>query len=396
MSFTLDDCQMEAIEKLHTGAILVGGVGSGKTITALAYYFKQQKGASPVVHDKNFIPMSEDSKPLYVITTARKRDSLDWVKEAAIFNVTPIVDSWNNLHKYTHITNAFFFFDEQRVVGSGQWVKSFLKIAKNNEWILLSATPGDTWIDYIPVMIANGYYKNRTEFLRRHVVFNNFSKFPKVDHYVEVGRLIKIKNQLLVNMHVLRHTIRLEHYEKCEHDVQKTNLIHIDRWNVFDNSPVVDASEMCRLMRKVCNSDASRINKIKELYDKHKKVIIFYNFNYELALLEEFANVNQIPYTQWNGRKHEELLREKEQWLYLCQYTAASEAWNAIETDTIIFYSLNYSYKIMEQSSGRIDRRNTPYTYLYYYYLISDSPIDRAIQSALKKKKNFNEQSFSS
>jgi len=394
MAIKLYEHQKAAIEKLHTGAILVGGVGSGKSLTALGYFFSKIRGGkSPIVGNDGYSPMKID-KDLYIITTARKRDSGDWGREAANFCISPVVDSWNNISKYVGIKNAFFIFDEQRLVGSGTWVKSFYKIANYNDWILLSATPGDTWLDYIPVMVANGFYKNRTEFLRRHVVFSRFSKFPKVDHYIEVHRLVKIRDSILVNMHFVRKTIRNEIDILCDHPKDTTKLLLINRWNYLEDAPIKNVSELCRLLRKAANSDPSRLIKLKEIFDRHKKLIIFYNFDFELEILEKFAIENDISYSQWNGHKHESLLKEESSWLYLCQYTSASEAWNAIETDTIVFYSQNYSYKIMEQAAGRIDRMNTPFENLYYYTFISNSPIDLAIRKALINKRDFNESRF--
>ncbi len=393
-AFKLRDYQKAAVEKLHTGAILVGGVGSGKTITALSYFFSKICGGKhPALGDLRYSPEIKKT-PLYVITTARKRDSLDWQKEAGVYLLEPIVDSWNNIQKYVGTEKSFFIFDEQRVVGSGKWVKSFLKIAKRNQWILLSATPGDTWLDYIPVMIANGYYNSRREFLIRHVVFNHFSKFPKVDHYVEINRLIRIRREIVVNMHFVRKTERHYHDVVCEHDRSKVRMLYEDRWNIFENRPIKDAGELCLTLRKVVNSDFSRVEKLLGIFRKHRKVIVFYNFDYELRILEETAEKSGIPYSQWNGHKHEELLRDKSEWMYFCQYTAASEAWNAIETDTVIFFSLNYSYKIMEQSSGRIDRMNTSFSDLHYYRLISNSIIDKMILRALTSKQMFQESAF--
>jgi len=386
--------QKAAIEKLHNGAILVGGVGSGKTLTALGYVFSIiRKGKHPIVGDDGYSPMKVDKK-LYVITTARKRDSLDWQKEAGSFLIEPIIDSWNNIDKYVTIRDAFFIFDEQRLVGNGAWVKAFYKITSKNEWILLSATPGDTWLDYIPVMVANGFYKNRTEFLRRHVVFSRFSKFPKVERYIEVQRLIKIRDRILVNMHFVRKTIRNDIEVICSYDRELNNKLMIDRWNIYEDRPVRNISELCYLLRKLTNSDPSRLIKLHEIIEKHPKVIIFYNFDYELYILEEFARNSNIPYAQWNGHKHEGIPNDEKGWIYLCQYTSASEAWNATETNTIIFFSQNYSYKIMEQASGRIDRLNTSYENLYYYHLMSNSPIDLGIHKALTQKQMFNEHRF--
>ncbi len=343
-------------------------------------------------------------KDLYIITTARKRDTLEWEKECTYFllssqkefnihNVKVVIDSWNNIKKYSSTKNSFFIFDEQRVVGSGVWVKSFLKITKANNWILLSATPGDTWLDYIPVFIANGWYKNRTEFLRRHVVYNSFSKYPKVDRYVEVGRLLKLRDSVIVKMHYQKRTIAHDKSIITEFDREALNTAVVKRWHIYKNRPIRDISELCYLLRKIVNSDPSRVLAIKDLLNKHPKVIIFYNFIYEKDLLLKLAEELNYPVAQWNGQEHQ-LIPETEKWMYIVQYAAGAEGWNCIETNTIIFYSQNYSYKATIQAAGRIDRLNTPFTDLYYYYLRSNSVIDFAIKKALDNKKSFNEHKF--
>lgn len=399
MLLNLYEHQKIAVNQLKTGSILCGGVGSGKSLTALVYFFTKECGGKI---DPDITSMKKP-KDLYIITTAAKRDTLDWERECSIFplsrerlasidNIQVIVDSWNNIKKYINTVNAFFIFDEQRVVGAGSWVKSFLKITKTNNWILLSATPGDTWMDYIPAFIANGFYKNRSEFLRSHVVYNTFTKYPKVDHYVEEGKLNKLKDQILVNMSYSKPT--LSHYEDVivKFDKKKFDLV-IKRWNPYEEKPIKDISEYCQVMRKVVNSDISRIEAIKKLIEKHQKVIIFYNFNYELFMLRSLKEELDIELAEYNGHKHEQL-PTSQKWIYLVQYMSGAEGWNCIETNTIIFYSQNYSYRIMTQAAGRIDRLNTPYSNLYYYTLISLSSIDQAISKALKNKKDFNEHKF--
>lgn len=376
----LYDYQKEAIEQLKNGSILCASVGSGKSRTALGYYiFKECK---------------EESKDLYIITTAKKRDDKDWELEAAPFlldNIT--VDSWNNIKKYQNVYGAFFIFDEQRLVGSGAWVKAFYKIANKNHWILLSATPGDTWKDYIPVFVANGLYKNKTDFERQHAVFSRFSKYPKIEKYIGLRKLVNNRNQILVTMNSDSHTFPVHNYINCDYSKELYLRIVRDRWNIYDNEPIRETGKLCYLMRKVVNSDDSRLLNVLEIIKSHKKVIIFYNFTYELNLLRDLMSSIDMPFSEWNGQKHEKILTGNK-WCYLVQYTAGAEGWNCITTDTIIFFSQNYSYKIQAQSEGRIDRLNTPYTKLYYYHLISNSPIDKGILRALKSKKNFNEKSF--
>ena len=400
----LRDYQLEAIGKMKNGCILNGGVGSGKSLTSLSYYYLQNGGSLEFLSGKDYIPMPNPPKDLYIITTARKRDTFEWEGEMSHFLLSThdelnkydnqvIVDSWNNIQKYKDVEDAFFIFDEQRVVGSGAWVKAFLKIAKQNQWILLSATPGDTWSDYIPVFIANGFYKNKTEFMREHAVFSRFSKYPKIEKYIGTGRLIRQRREILVDMKFERETVQ-HHYDiyvtydnKLYKDVMKR------RWDVWNDEPIVNASGLCYALRKIVNSHESRSTKLLELFETHQKMIVFYNFDYELEILKSLYFGEGVIVAEWNGHKHEPTPTGN-RWVYLVQYTAGAEGWNCITTDTIVFYSLNYSYKIMHQSAGRIDRLNTPYKDLHYYYLKSRSGIDLAIERALNDKRKFNESSF--
>ena len=388
--FRLYDYQLEAINNMKNGCILCGGVGSGKSLTALGYYYKINGGN---LYGSNYGRMQKDAHKLIIITTAHKRDSHEWEKDMGMFNLEATVDSWNNITKYEAVENAFFIFDEQRVVGNGTWVKSFLKIAKKNQWILLSATPGDTWADYIPVFIANGFYKNRSEFNREHAIWKCCGSFYKVDRYINIGRLIRLRDSILVDMDFNRQTVHHEIDINVGYDKIFYKTVMKTRMNPWINEPCQNAAELCGCLRKCVNSDPSRAEAILELCRKHPKVIIFYNFDYELDILKDIKYEIDTKIAEWNGHKHQEI-PNTDRWVYLVQYTAGCEGWNCIKTDTIIFYSQNYSYKVMLQASGRIDRLNTPFTDLYYYHIKSDSTIDKAIAKALSDKKKFNEGKF--
>lgn len=401
----LYDYQLDAVNRMKNGCILCGGVGSGKSRTSLAYYYKEQGG---ILGTKNYNKMKEP-RDLYIITTARKRDTLEWEGELAPFllSTSPdvnlyknkvVVDSWNNIKKYSDVYGAFFIFDEQRVVGKGAWVKAFLKIAKRNRWILLSATPGDSWTDYIPVFVANGFYKNKTEFINQHVIYRWINKsYPKIDRYVATGRLIRLRNEILVDMDFTRKTNAHHEDVYVNYDISKYRDVMRSRWDPYKNEPIENASRLCYTLRKVVNSDDSRVIALMEILEKHPRAIIFYNFDYELELLKNLAygdhDGKKTEIAEWNGHVHQAVPTGKN-WIYLVQYTAGAEGWNCITTDTIIFFSQNYSYKIMQQSAGRIDRLNTPYLDLYYYHLKSRSGIDLAISKALKQKKQFNASRF--
>ncbi len=401
----LSDYQMDAVKRLKNGSILCGGVGSGKSRTALAYYmFVVCKGMVPLNGGSDISPMKEPMD-LYIITTARKRDTLEWQKECVpfllyeekdpIFNVKIVVDSWNAIGKYTEITNAFFIFDEQRVVGYGTWAKAFIVISRSNKWILLSATPGDTWMDYISVFVANGFYKNKTQFINEHVIYNRFAKYPKVDRYLGIAKLIRERDSILVNMDYQKKTVMNHIVLKVGYPSDIYNYVVTERWNIYKNEPCQDAGSLCQTLRRVVNECDERRIQMVDLIRNNPKLIVFYNFNYELEILRFICtNICRVPYSEWNGQKHEAIFTEKDKWVYLVQYSAGAEGWNCIDTNVIVFYSPNYSYKIATQAAGRIDRVNTPFVNLYCYHILSDSSIDRAIWNCLEKKKIFNESMF--
>lgn len=406
---SLYDYQLDAVKRMKNGCILCGGVGSGKSRTSLAYYYKEQGGRLGTCENEvmtsrkasgKYVDM-QNPRDLYIITTARKRDTKEWEGElvpfllttnpdVAYYNNKVVVDSWNNIGKYKDVYGAFFIFDEQRVVGSGAWVKAFLNIARKNKWILLSATPGDTWSDYIPVFVANGFYKNKTEFMREHIVYSRFTKYPKIDHFINTGKLIRHRNDILVTMDFNRPTV--SHHEDvfCSYDISKYKETSKTRWDPFKNEPIINAAGLCYVWRKIVNTDESRQVALLELFEKHPRMIVFYNFNYELDILREVFGNLECKVGEWNGQLHQPVPTGKS-WVYLVQYTAGAEGWNCITTDTIVFWSQNYSYKVMQQAAGRIDRLNTKFIDLYYYHLKSRSGIDLAISRALSQKRNFNE-----
>lgn len=393
----LYDYQMNAVNNMRNGCILNGGVGSGKSRTGLYYYFKEQGG----IINQDYVPM-KNPKDLYIITTAMKRDSLEWEGELTYFLLSKnpelnyyknkvVIDSWNNIKKYKDVYGAFFIFDEDRVTGSGVWVKTFLNIARKNNWIILSATPGDQWSDYIPVFIANGFYKNKTEFIKEHIQYDPHCRnYPKIIGYRNTGRLIRLRNQILIDMDFTRHTTPHHEDVYVKYDISKYKDTIRNRWDIFKNEPIQQASGLCYVLRRIVNSDESRQVALFEIFEKHPRMIVFYNFDYELDILKGMNFGDNVDIAEWNGHAHQPVPNGKS-WVYLVQYTAGAEGWNCIKTDTIVFYSQNYSYKVLAQACGRIDRLNTPYMDLYYYHLKTRSGIDLAISKSLAQKKQFNE-----
>lgn len=378
MTFELATHQVEAIKKLDTGKVLVGGVGSGKSIAALAYASERHPNTR-----------------IIALTTAKKRDSGEWFGDAMKMSLRQDleVDSWNNIKKYEDVTDAFFIFDEQRVVGNGAWTKSFYKICKSNPWILLSATPADTWLDLVPIFIANGLYRNRTQFNNDHVRFSRFVKYPKVDGYLDTWLLEQHRKAIYVEMPYLKKAVREEHMVEVEFNRENEKMLYTARWNYMENRPLKDAGELMRLMRMNANTDWSRYERLKEIIADKQRVIVFYNHNYELAQLRLLMAELDIPVAEWNGHMHQDL-PIGDSWIYLVQYQAGGEGWNCVTTDTVVFYSIPYSYRNFEQAKGRIDRLNTQYETLHYYIFKSRAIIDQAIWKSLTKKKNFQASAF--
>ena len=399
----LYDYQLEAVKNMRNGCILNGGVGSGKSRTGLYYYFSEQGGS----YIPEFIP-AKNPRDLYIITTAMKRDSKEWVGELANFSMSPnpecnyynnkiVIDSWNNIKKYADVVGAFFIFDEDRITGKGAWVKTFLDIARKNKWIVLSATPGDNWEQYIPIFVANGFYKNRSEFCREHIVYSRYcTKFPKIEKFIGTGTLIRHRNEILVDMDFNRPT---EHHHidvHCEYDVPKYKEVMDYRWNPYKDEPIAQASSLCYALRRIVNEDESRQTALLDIVADNERTIVFYSYDYELDILRNLGYMNDgdaVEVAEWNGHKHQPIPNKKK-WVYLVQYTSGCEGWNCIATNTMVFYSQQYSYKVLNQACGRIDRLNTKYVDLYYYHLKSTAPIDWAISKAISEKKTFNENKY--
>ena len=392
----LHDYQKDAVTKMRNGCILNGTLGSGKSRTGVYYYFKEQGGSI----DPDYKPM-KNPKDLYIITTAMKRDSCEWIQELINYKMCPdpelnyydnkiVIDSWNNIQKYKNIYGAFFIFDEDRVTGSGKWVKAFLDIARKNKWIILSATPGDTWEQYIPVFVANGFYKNKTEFVREHIIYSRFTKYPKIDRYINTGRLIRLRNQILIDMDFSRKTIPHHEDVYVTYDVSMYKDAMKLRWDPYKDEPIQQASGLCYVLRRIVNEDESRQVALMQLAEKHPRIIVFYSYDYELDILKKLHYGSNTKVAEWNGHQHQPI-PEGNNWVYLVNYAAGAEGWNCIRTDTIVFYSQTYSYKTLSQAAGRIDRLNTPFRDLYYYHFKSRSGIDLAISKALNEKRQFNE-----
>ena len=399
----LYDYQLEAVKNMRNGCILNGGVGSGKSRTGLYYYFSEQGGS----YIPEFIP-AKNPRDLYIITTAMKRDSKEWIGELANFSMSPnpecnyynnkiVIDSWNNIKKYADVVGAFFIFDEDRITGKGAWVKTFLDIARKNRWIVLSATPGDNWEQYIPIFVANGFYKNRSEFCREHIVYSRYcTKFPKIEKFIGTGTLIRHRNEILVDMDFDRPT---EHHHidvHCEYDIPKYKEVMEYRWNPYKDEPIAQASSLCYALRRIVNEDESRQTALLDIVADNERTIVFYSYDYELDILRNLGYMNDgdaVEVAEWNGHKHQPIPNKKK-WVYLVQYTSGCEGWNCIATNTMVFYSQQYSYKVLNQACGRIDRLNTKYVDLYYYHLKSTAPIDLAINKAISEKKTFNENKY--
>ena len=397
--------QIQAVRQLQNGSILAGGVGSGKTLTSLAWYLTSVCNAASFKKGGSLAKKKVKGSPtLYVITTAKKRDSLEWEEEAARLGLSTdpecsftgsaiVVDSWNNIWKYSDREHAVFFFDEQRASGSGRWVKEFLKITRKNTWLLLSATPGDVWMDYLPVFMAHGFFRTRTEFLEDHVIFDRFVKYPKVKRYIGEAKLQRLRQSILVEMPMERHTTRVRKTIYCNYDHDLYKWVVKNRMDPWTNEPLRDAGGVCRILRKVVSDNDWRSDETLRLLTSHERVIVFYNYDYELERILAVADRDGRPSSQWNGHRHDPV-PGGERWIYICQYTSAAEGWNCTSTDTVLFWSLNYSWRVTEQCEGRIDRMNTPYSRLNYYFLESRSSIDQAVRRSLSAKRVFNEKAF--
>ena len=375
------------------------------------WYFKDCGGC---ISGDKYIKMWKP-KDLYIITTAHKRDTMDWNVEMIPFCMTTlqgkrdkkgnliqktmydnkiVVDSWQNIGKYTNVSNAYFIFDEDHVVSFGAWGTAFIEIAKHNKWIVMTATPADQWREYAPIFVACGFYKNKTDFNKQHIIWDPWVKnFPKVKGYMNTGRLIRLRNKITVQINYKHQIDIYDHPVICDYDKTKYNYLMTERYDIWKDEPIQNAGGLCYCLRRVCNENMSRIEKLKRILEKYNRVIVFYNYDYELYLIKSIDWGEDVIVDELNGHKHGEL-PDGDKWLYLCQYASGAEAWNCTTTNVTVFFSQTYSYKMLIQAKGRIDRQNTPYRELHYYHFLCKSPIDISIKKALGRKKKFNEGSF--
>ena len=396
--------QREALGKMFSGCILNGGTGSGKSRTGIYWYFSNYGGK---IENKKYTPMRPNPPDLYIITTAKKKHDMEWEEELIPFHLYPdskthiteyygnkvVIDSWNVVKKYVGVKDSVFIFDEDKITGSGAWAKAFLKITKNNEWIVLSATPGDCWEDYETIFIANGFFRTRTEFRDEHLVYSRYTSYPDIIGYRNEGRLIRLRNKILINMKFDRQTV--PHHEDIynEYDKYLYKEVMRNRFDPYKNEPIQQAAGLCYVLRRIVNTDESRQVKLLEIFEKHPKLIIFYSFDYERDILLNLSYGDDVVVAEYSGHAHEKV-PDSDRWVYLVNYSAGAEGFNCIKTNCIVFYSQTYSYKTLLQATGRIDRLNTPFIDLYYYHFKSYSQIDLAIGRALKDKKQFNEGKF--
>lgn len=391
--------QRKALAKMFDGCVLNGTVGSGKSRTGLYYYFSKYGGK---IENQEYTPM-KDPPDLYIFTTAKKVHDKEFEEELVPFLLYPdqdtkrtkyyenkvIIASWNVIKKYEDIKDCFVIFDENKINGKGAWAKTFLKITKNNNWIILSASNGDRWEDYETLFVAEGFFRNRTEFRDNHLLYSRYTSYPKVTGYRNEERLFRLRDRILIDMDFKRHTNPIHKDVFVQYDVARYKDAIRKRWDPYRDEPITQASGLCHVLRRIVNEDESRQKALLEILEDHPKAIIFYNFDPELEILLNLAYPPGTEVAQYNGHKHEPIPKN-DRWVYLVNYNAC-EGWNVTSTDTMIFYSQNYSYKVMVQAAGRIDRLTTKFDDLYYYHLKSRSGIDLAISRALSQKKKFNE-----
>lgn len=397
--------QHECVQALRSGKVLAAGVGAGKSIMAL-YWYVTKCCTVRTSHNANgeLFQIMPGSPDLVIITTAKKRDNHEWDDELYRYalhqgenskkmgRVHVTIDSWNNITKYVD-TSAVFIFDEQRAIGSGAWSKAFVRIARRNPWVMLSATPADTWSDWCPIFVADGFYRNRTEFFRRHAVYSRYTKYPRIDRWIDEDYLNRCRDRVLVTCEVPRETERVVHQLTCAYDKETVRKAMKTRWNPETEEPFLNATELCFYLRRVIDTDPTRLSYAAHVVRDHRKVIIFYTLRAELEQILKLEEVTGVPVYQYNGGRHDDL-PQGNSWVYAVQFQAGSEGWNCTSCNTVLYWSLPYSYKQAEQAAGRIDRLDTSYKTLNYYIMRSFAPLDLGIIRALRNKENFNASGF--
>lgn len=313
-------------------------------------------------------------------------------------NICQNIKSFTKLLKETDLMGAYFVGDEYHKYKNpvSKRSKQLQKLEHFNK-IGLSATPltNDIIMDGMSYLIHAGYYKNKTDFMRKSGLENHKGRFGEITVYNQDGSVNTemwpyyntMKQQLSEIMYrpkiniadydmpgVEKHINQLDYNEKLYEDMR--SLAYANRQRMFA-SPIDYAMEAIDRIHR----DPQRLEELmKIIKDKDVKqpLIFYHNVCVKDAIVEELEKNNITNYQIISGENNFRDVDIERDAPMLVQYQSGSEGIEMKFSNTSIFYQNQRSYAILEQARGRNVRRGMTHD-INHYYLIADNEVDQEV-----------------
>lgn len=130
------------------------------------------------------------------------------------------------------------------------------------------------------------------------------------------------------------------------------------------------------------------------LNSTNERLIVFYNFNAELAVLTEVVKAAERPLSFVNGHvKDLTAYEEQSDSVTLIQYQAGAMGLNLQKANKVIYFTLTDKSELFEQSKKRIHRigQNLP---CFYYLLICKNSVEELVLKTLEQRRDFTDELF--
>ena len=314
---------------------------------------------------------------------------------------------WRRPELLTTLKNFTLMLDESSLIQNEKSNRSkFILKMKPTNVILLSGTP------------TGGKYEQLWSQLKllgwnisKRLYWDEFIKFVKIDvggfpikkvtGYKNVDRLKdKLRTHGAIFMksdEVFQLPKQIENIIKVD-NTKEYKKFNKDRLIKIDDTELVGDTSLTKMLYLRQLSSQYNSNKTAALKDllesTNDRVIVFYNFDKELEIIQEICNKLEKPISMING--HEKNLKnftECNDCVLLGQYQAAAMGLNLQLSNKIIYFSLPLQSELFMQSKKRIHRIGQEKT-CFYWYLITKNSIEEQIFETLKQRRDYTNKLF--
>lgn len=405
-------------------ALLYVKTGGGKTYGAIHTFGSLYKDAT-----------------LLVFTANNVKKSKQWHKSVVDYNRTMGTHLVSIVHNYEKLTLPDFsakltrqfimtkkpiilILDEVHKIklsSSGKAskrMKNLIKLTKSSyitTTLGLSATPfSNSYIDVAPYLILAGFYKNKSQFLKRHI--KHFDKYfapitgpgtgiVAKSYFKDPDLITKRFESIKVSIDTSQYYPKVERFHIKSHLNKDTatqyRQIKLDyKHHINYEYPIQARTEQQRL---ISNHDYEKDLQLLKILQwrkniKQAPVLIFYQYSSSLAnllqVLTQSYPLYKIKIINGNHRLNFEQAPSNPDTIILIQYQAGGEGLDWQWSNLSIFYEAPVQYEKLVQARGRNVRDKSIMKRVYHYELESANTIDSERWNIMKHHKDFTD-SFS-